>query len=393
MNPLPPSTEPSPFEVHASEAVLDDLRRRLEATRWPQALLPGWALGTATDYLRSVVDYWQQEFDWRARERWLAEALPSERVTIRGMELHFARVRGRGSRPFPLLLLHGWPSSYVEMAELAALLAEPAVGANSQAGDFDCFELIVPSIPGHGFSEAPRDPRFGADEAADHLRDLMVDVLGYSRFGAHGGDRGAFVATGLGHRHPDHVVGIHLSLAMGLPGPLEDRSPEETRWLEEIAEWQRLEAGYSAVQSTKPLSLAYGLMDSPVGLAGWILEKFQAWSDCEGDPEPCFSRDMLLTNVMVYWLSGSIGTSMQYYWAHRVAPPIALRPERIEVPTGFALFPKEVMRPPRSVIERKYALTRWTEMERGGHFPALEESAALAREIRAFFEELRVSGG
>jgi pimeloyl-ACP methyl ester carboxylesterase len=217
----------------------------------------------------------------------------------------------------------------------------------------------------------------------------MVDVLGHRRFGVHGGDRGAFVATGLGHRHPAHVAGIHLSLPMGIPAPPAERSAEEQAWLDDTARWHATEGGYAAVQSTRPLSLAYGLTDSPAGLAAWIVEKWRAWSDCGGDVERCFTRDELLTNVMIYWLTGSMGSSMQYYWAHRQAPPVALRPERIEVPTGVALFPKEVTRPPRSAVERKYALARWTEMPRGGHFPALEAPDDLARELRAFFRALR----
>ena len=203
---------------------------------------------------------------------------------------------------------------------------------------------LWPSQP-FWFSSAPADPRFGADDAADVLRDLMVDVLGYERFGVHGGDRGAFVATGLGHRHPAHVAGIHLSLPLGIPLPAGERSREEQAWLDETARWQAVEGAYAAVQSTRPLSLAYGLTDSPVGLAGWIIEKWRAWSDCDGDVERVFTRDELLTNVMIYWLTGSIGSSMQYYWAHRAAPPVALRPERIEVPTGIALCPREVTRP------------------------------------------------
>jgi microsomal epoxide hydrolase len=268
------------------------------------------------------------------------------------------------------------------MHRLSALLAHPAVSD-------DAFEVVVASLPGHGFSSAPPDPRFGADDAADVLRDLMVDVLGFPRFGVHGGDRGAFVATGLGHRHAAHVAGIHLTLPSAIPAPPGTRSDEEQTWLDDTARWQAREGGYAAVQSTRPLSLAYGLTDSPVGLAAWIVEKWRAWSDCDGDVERVFTRDLLLTNVMVYWLTGSIGSSMQYYWAHRHAPPVALRPERIDVPTGVALFPKEVTRPPRSAVERKYALTRWTEMARGGHFPALEATEDLAVELRAFFRAFR----
>jgi pimeloyl-ACP methyl ester carboxylesterase len=371
---------PRPFPYCASDAALDDLRRRLRSTRWPEPSAMGWTLGTDVAWLRELVVHWRDGFDWRRQEAWLDRALPGEIVRIGDLDVHFARVPGRGPRPFPLLLLHGWPSSFVEMHRLAALLAESTD---------DAFDVVVASLPGHGFSSAPADPRFGADDAADVLRGLMVDVLGHERFGVHGGDRGAFVATGLGHRHRAHVAGIHLSLPLGIPAPPGTRSAEEQAWLDDTARWQASEGGYAAIQSTRPLSLAYGLTDSPVGLAAWIVEKWRAWSDCDGDVERVFTRDELLTNVMIYWLTGSIASSMQWYWAHRAAPPVAVRPERIEVPTGVALFPREVTRPPRSAVARKYALVRWTEMARGGHFPALEASAELAAELRAFFRNLR----
>jgi microsomal epoxide hydrolase len=376
----------SPFSISASEAELDDLARRLAATQWPSLTAAGWERGTDAAYLRELVTYWRKDFDWRGSERWLEAALPSRWIHAGGMHVHFARVPGRGPRPFPLLLLHGWPSSFVEMHRLANLLADPAAHGGSPD---DAFEVIVPSLPGHGFSEAPAAPEFGADDAADVLCELMVDGLGHLRFGAHGGDRGAFVASGLGHRHAPHVAGIHLAFAIGIPAPPDQRSGAEQAWLAELARWQAEEGGYAAIQSTRPQSLAYALSDSPVGLAAWIIEKWRAWSDCGGDVERCFTRDELLTNVMIYWLTGSIGSSIQYYWAHRHAPPVALRPDPIEVPTGVALFPKEIMRAPRSAVERKYAVTRWTEMPRGGHFPALEAPEDLAREIREFFRELR----
>jgi len=374
--------DPQPFAYRASDAALDDLRRRLAETRWPSPPGMGWEFGTETRYLRDLAMYWRDGFDWRKQEAWLETMMPGRRVRIGALDVHFSQVPGRGPRPFPLLLLHGWPSSFVEMHRVIAPLTTPD---NAD----DAFDVVVASLPGHGFSSAPHDPHFGADDAADVFRELMVDVLGYERFGVHGGDRGAFVATGLGHRHPAHVAGIHLSLPTGIPAPAAERSAEEQAWLEASARWQANEGGYSAVQSTRPLSLAYGLTDSPVGLAGWIVEKWRAWSDCGGDVERSFTRDELLTNVMIYWLTGSIGSSMQYYWAHRHAPPVALRPERIEVPTGIALFPKEVTRPPRSAVERKYAVTRWTEMSRGGHFPALEAPEELVFELRAFFRGLR----
>lgn len=381
------------FRVHATDAQLEDLARRLAATRWPTPVSDerdGFALGTSRPWLEALVDYWRDGFDWRAQEDWLAAKLPSQLARVRGIDLHFSRVHAElaptsarsAVRPLPLLLLHGWPSSYVEMHRLVEPLTRPAAHGAPGAPAFD---VVVASIPGHGFSGAPCDPRFGADEAADLLCELMVDVLGYPRFGVHGGDRGAFVAAGLGHRHPAHVAGLHLSLPLGIPAPIESRPAEESAWLESSARWQAEEGGYSAIQSTRPRTLAYGLSDSPVGLAAWILEKFCAWSDCGGDPLRVFDRDELLTNVMIYWLSGSIGSSIQYYFAHRAAPPSAMRPVRIEVPTGVILCAKETWRPPRSAVERKFPLRRWTEVDRGGHFAALEVPEVVVEELRGFF--------
>jgi len=215
----------------------------------------------------------------------------------------------------------------------------------------------------------------------------MVDVLGFDRFGAHGGDRGAFVTTGLAYRYPEHVVGIHQNLPMAIPA--DPPTPEEDAWLATTARWNAEEGAYSAIQGTRPMSLAYGLNDSPVGLAGWICEKFWAWSDCDGDPLNAFTREELLDTVMIYWLSGCLYPSIRFYWAHRQAPPVAVRPERIEVPTGISVFPKEVMRPPRSAVARKYDLRQWSEPERGGHFPALEAPEILIDDLRRFYRALR----
>lgn len=378
------AARPAPFEIRASEAQLEDLRRRLDATIWPEPVERGWAMGTDHAWLRDLVHYWRHEFDWRRQEEWLRERLPSQRVRVRGVDLHFCRIPGRGPDPRPLLLLHGWPSSFVEMHKIAGPLADPAAHGGAPE---DAFDVVIGSVPGHGFSSVPADPRFGADEAADCFRDLMVDVLGYPEFFVHGGDRGAFVATGLGHRHPSHITAIHQNLPMGIPS--DPPSADEAAWLETTARWTAEEAGYSAIQGTRPVSLAYGLSDSPVGLAAWICEKFRAWSDCDGDPLNVYSREELLTNIMIYWLSGSIYPSMRFYWAHRQSPPAAVRPVRIEVPTGISLFPKEVMRPPRSAVERKYALRDWHEADRGGHFPALEQPEILIDALRRFLRPFR----
>lgn len=381
---LAPRARPAP--IHTSEEVLRDLGERLSRVRWPEGAGNGWDFGSDPGYLRELVQYWRSGFDWRACERRIEEALPSHRARVRGIDLHFALRPGRGPKPFPLLLLHGWPSSHFEMIKVAGPLAEPSL----HGGDaHDSFDLVIPSLPGHGFSAAPSDPLFGADDAADVLRELMVDVLGHRRFGAQGGDRGAFVSTSLAHRFPENVAGIHLNLASGIAAPPEGRSAEERHWLESIARWRETEGGYAAIQSTRPLTLAYALSDSPVGLASWIVEKWRAWSDCEGDVERRFTKDELLTNVTIYWITGSILASIRYYAAHRLRPPAAMRSERIDVPTAVADFPKEIFRVPRSAVERKYRLVQWTEMASGGHFAALEEPEALALDVRRFFRRVR----
>ena len=375
---------PLPFEIRASEETLADLNHRLRAARWPNPAEVGWDRGTESAWLEELVQYWLDEFDWRKQEAWLHDILPGQRLRVRDIDLHFSHRPGRGPNPLPLLLLHGWPSSHMEMHRLVGPLSDPvAYGGSAE----DAFDVIVGSIPGHGFSSAPLDPFFGADEAADCFRDLMVDVLGFDRFAVHGGDRGAFVATGLAHRHAESMVAIHTSLPMGIPG--DPPTGEESSWLANVARWNQEEGGYSAIQGTRPMSLAYGLNDSPIGLAAWLCEKFRVWSDCEGDPLNCFTRDELLTNVMIYWLSGCFYSSARFYWAHRQVPPAAVRPVRIDVPTGITLFPKEVMRPPRSAVERKYRLEYWNEPERGGHFPALEEPQVLVEELRSFFRGRR----
>jgi microsomal epoxide hydrolase len=270
------------------------------------------------------------------------------------------------------------------MAELAGLLADPA----ATGGDpVDAFDVVVPSLPGHGYSAVPDDPAYGADHCADLVRSLMVDVHGFDRFGAHGGDRGSFVSTGLGARHPDVTAGIHLTFPGGLPA--DPPTDEDRVWLEEQGAYMADEGGYIAIQSTRPQTLTYGLNDSPVGLLAWLVEKWRSWSDCDGELLRAFSADQVLGNATIYWLTGTIGSSMHWYWAHRHAPPSAVRPVRIECPTGVAAFPHEVVHVPRSAVARKYDLQRWTDMPRGGHFAQMEQPSLLAEEIRAFFRPLR----
>jgi pimeloyl-ACP methyl ester carboxylesterase len=377
----------APCPIAVDQAVLDDLAERVRRTRWSDGITgAGWDHGTDLAYLRELAAYWVDGFDWRAQERALNKRLPGWVASVGGRRIHFASSPGRGPAPLPLLLLHGWPGSFVEMAKVAPLLADPGAHGGDPA---DAFDVFVPSLPGHGFSDPVLSEGYGADECADDLHALMTGVLGIERFGCQGGDRGAFVSIGMAHRHRPSVIGIHLNLATGIVGSGDDLTDDERRWSADTAAWMAEEGGYIAIQSTRPQTLGVALNDSPVGLLSWIVEKWRAWSDCGGDVERCFTRDELLTNATLYWVTGTIRSSMHYYLEHRRRPPVAVRPERVDVPTGVAMFPAEVMRVPRTAVERKFDVRRWTDMPRGGHFAAMEQPEALVAEIRAFFRPLR----
>jgi microsomal epoxide hydrolase len=379
---------PRPFRVRVADEVLADLGQRLERVRWPdEAPGPAWSYGTSLTYMKGLVAYWRERYDWRTHEGAL-NGFPQFTAPVAGITLHFIHAEGRGPRPLPLLLSHGWPGSVWEFHKIIPLLTDPARFGGDPA---DAFTVVAPSLPGYGFSFAPGQPRFGVAEIADAFAALMTDVLGHRRFAAQGGDWGGFVTARLGAAYPDRLVGIHVNLLslrrdIGRPANPTD---EERRYLDELAGWLREETGYQWIQGTRPQTLAYGLTDSPVGLAAWIVEKFRAWSDCGGDVERRFSKDELLTNIMLYWVTGAVNASFWPYYARFHGPwPIA-DGQRIEVPTAYAAFPKEIVRPPRSLAERMYNIRRWTVMPAGGHFAALEEPEALAADIRAFFRELR----
>jgi len=312
---------------------------------------------------------------------------PQFTVPIGGIELHFIHAPGIGPKPLPLLLCHGWPGSVWEFHRIIPMLVDPA---RFGADPADAFTVVAPSLPGYGFSFRPGQARFGIVEIADVFAALMYDVLGYARFGAQGGDWGAFVVSRLGLAYPDRLAGIHLNLLPLRREPSSSPNPtdEERRYEEELRRWLRDETGYQWIQGTKPQTLAYGLSDSPVGLAAWIVEKFRAWSDCGGDVERRFSKDVLLTNVMIYWITGAINASFWPYYS-RYHQPWPFGDERIAVPTAYADFPREILHPPRAAAERVFNLRRWSTMPAGGHFPALEEPEALAADLRAFFRELR----
>ncbi|HTO13118.1 MAG TPA: epoxide hydrolase [Candidatus Binatia bacterium] len=379
---------PKPFQLHVADDVLEDLHDRLGRVRWPdEAPGSGWQHGASLAYVKELVAYWCERYDWRAEEaklnRWKQFTVP-----LGGIDLHFIHEPGVGPAPLPLLLSHGWPGSIVEFERIIPLLTDPARFGGDPA---DAFTVVAPSLPGYTLSFQPGQPRFGVVEIADLFASLMTDVLGYRRFAAQGGDWGAFITSLLGATHPERLAGIHVTLLAVRrdQAPPPSPSAEEKAYLEEIAHWMREETGYMQIQSTKPQTLAYGLSDSPVGLAAWIVEKFRTWSDCGGDVERRVSRDTLLTNVMLYWVTGAIGSSFWPYYArqHSAWPISEKRP--VKAPTAYASFPKEILHPPRAWAERVYNIQRWTLMPGGGHFAALEEPEALAADVRAFFRGLR----
>ncbi|MBW2233668.1 MAG: epoxide hydrolase [Deltaproteobacteria bacterium] len=373
-----------PFQIEVSDAALEDLQRRLARPRWPNSIADaGWDYGTDLAYAQELVAYWRDEFDWRAQERSL-NALPQFRADIDGVGLHFVRVEGRGPNPLPLVLTHGWPSSFYEMHKVIGPLSDPA----AHGGDpLDAFDVVVPSLPGYGFSDPPRERGVGAARIADLWVRLMVDELGYPSFGAQGGDWGAAVNTELATRHSERLIGVHYNM---LTPPIDEPSltPEQRRWWEEVKAYRSREWGYVHQQSTKPQSLAFGLSDSPAGLAAWIVEKWRRWSDCDGDVERVYTKDELLTNIAIYWVTNTIGSSIRLYYETFGDAPVPPTYPRVEVPTGVAAF-NEVNRPPRELCEPHYDIRRFTVMPRGGHFPAMENPAGLVDEIRAFFRMLR----
>jgi microsomal epoxide hydrolase len=383
------SARTEPFTLNVADTAIADLRDRLARTRFPdQAPGEPWAYGTNVDYLRGLVEYWRTAFDWRAQEARL-NAFPQFKAALHDIDVHFLHVPGKGPNPCPLLLMHGWPGSVVEFLDLIPRLTDPARFGGDPA---DAFTVVAPSLPGYGLSFRAGQKRFGIEEIADCLADLMTETLGYRRFAAQGGDWGGITASRMGYAHAAKLIGIHVNLLAvrregGAPA---DPTQEERKYFDELAHWLKEETGYQWIQGTRPQTLSFGLTDSPAGLAAWILEKFRAWSDCDGDVESAFTRDQLLANISLYWFTGAIGSSFfpYYFRMHRPWPI----PEggRIAVPAGYCEFPHEILRAPRLLAERTYTdIRRWTVMQRGGHFAAMEQPEALAAEVQAFFRPLR----
>jgi len=383
----PPSSDPEvrPFRLDVPQRAIDDLHARLDRVRWPdEAPDAPWAYGTSLGFMRELVHDWRTRFDWRKIEAAL-NAWPQFTTAIDGIDVHFLHVPGKGPSPRPLLLSHGWPGSVLEFMKLIPLLTDPAAHGGDAA---DAFTVVVPSLPGYTLSFKDNQPRKSITAIGAMFDALMRERLGYRRYGAQGGDWGAFATAWLGAHRAEHVIGIHLNLM-----PLRrDRSmftnPSEAErgYLAELDAWLKEETGYQAIQGTRPQTLAFALADSPVGLAAWIVEKFRAWTDCGGDLRNALTMDEMLGDISLYWFTNCIGASFWPYYARlHEGWPIE---GRIEVPTGYTEFPREILRPPRESAERQFNIRRWSVMPRGGHFAALEQPAALAGEIREFFRGL-----
>ena len=380
---------PKPFQLQVPDSAIADLRERLARTRFPdQAPGAAWAYGTDLEWMRGLVAYWRDKFDWRAAEARL-NAFPQFKVPLAGVDVHYLHVEGVGPAPMPLLLSHGWPGSVFEFMDLIPRLTDPARFGGDAA---DAFTVVAPSLPGFGLSFTPNQPRLSVEQMADAFATLMTDVLGHPRFATQGGDWGASLSARLGLAHPDKTIGVHLNLLplRRDPSTVTGDSPAELKYLEELAVWLKDEIGYATQQGTRPQTLAFALTDSPAGLAAWIAEKMREWSDCGGDVDSVFSKDELLANISLYWFTAAIGSSFWPYYARHNGPWPIPDGETVNVPMGYCEFPTEIVRPPRSLAEKTFTnIQRWSVMPHGGHFAAMEQPEALAAEVRAFYRPMR----
>ena len=373
-----------PFTIDIPQQTLDDLQQRLARTRWPDEI-PGAGsdYGVSPTYMRELVDYWQNGFDWRAQEAAL-NRFDHFRADIDGLAIHIIHQRGTGPNPIPLLVLHGWPSSFVQMVDLIPLLADPA--SHGAAAD-DAFDVIVASLPGYGFSDRPTERGMSVARMAEHFHQLMTEVLGYQRYAARGSDLGAGVISQLAVTHPDRLIGVHMSgtnpYVMDVPA---DLNPAEQEFVADAQQWMQTEMAYAMEHASKPQTLAHGLNDSPAGLAAWIIEKFWRWSDHQGNLDDAFSKDQLLTNLTIYWATETINSSIRLYY-ETVRDPGAWG--RIDVPSAYLMTAKDMFPTPREWVERTACVDRWTEIDQGGHFLEWEVPQLVAQDLRAFFRDRR----
>ncbi|MGI8492501.1 MAG: epoxide hydrolase family protein [Acidimicrobiales bacterium] len=372
-----------PFTPRVSDEDLADLLARLRRTRWPeQATVDDWSQGVPLAYLQDLCGYWAESYDWRSREARI-NSFPQYRTEIGGLGIHFLHVASPVRGALPLLLTHGWPGSIVEFLDVIGPLTDPAAHGGDAS---DAFSVVCPSLPGYGWSDKPREAGWGVERIATTWAELM-QRLGYAHYGAQGGDWGASVTTALAQVDADHVAGIHLNMVIAGPGPDDDEPTEQERSaLEAMSQYFDQEAGYSTLQSTRPQTLGYALVDSPAGQCGWILEKFKAWSDAGDDPVGAFGADRILDNVMLYWLPGTAASSARLYWESFKHPPQGV----VDVPMGASIFPKEIFRASRRWAQHRFTdIRHWGEPARGGHFAAFEEGELFVNEVRAFFRNIR----
>ncbi len=371
-----------PFRIAVPDDDLDDLRHRLARTRWPdRECVDDWGQGVPLDYVRDLAGYWADGYDWRAREAAL-NRFDQFITELDGLDIHFIHQRSPHPDAFPLLITHGWPGSIVEFHKVIGPLTDPTAHGGTAA---DAFHVVCPSLPGYGFSGKPTTTGWGVGRIATAWDELMAR-LGYDRYGAQGGDWGAAVTTELGRRG-GRCVAIHTTMPLARPpADLTDPTPEEQRALAAARHYRRWDSGYAKQQSTRPQTRGYGLVDSPVGQLAWIVEKFWAWTDCDGHPENVLSRDELLDNVMLYWVTGSAASSARLYWESFA---VFGSTDRVRVPTGVARFPREINQAPRHWCEAIYPITHWTDMPRGGHFAAFEQPELFVEDVRTFFRTIR----
>jgi pimeloyl-ACP methyl ester carboxylesterase len=384
------------YRINIKRSILDDLKTRITNTRWIDEIENSkWEYGTNKSYLKELCDYWQNTFDWEKQEQYL-NSFSHFKTIVDGFGLHYIYQKGEGKNSIPLLLTHGYPDSFVRFLKIIPLLTKTDENGLS-------FDVIIPSIPGYGFSDIPAETGMNTKRIASLFTKLMTEELGYDQFVAHGGDFGSGITEQMALYHDERLLGIHLT---DVPfqhalKPLDDASGAEKKYLEATTKWQQTEGAYAMVQSTKPQTLAYGLNDSPVGLAAWIIEKFKSWSDCDGDIETCFTKDELLTNITIYWATQTINSAFHLYnetmktMMNAMYNPLAkLNPldktgSKTEVPTAFAIFPKDISLPPKDFAVRFFNVQCWTEMPEGGHFAAMEQPELLAGDIRKFVNNLQ----
>ena len=373
-----------PYRIHASDAELADLRRRLRATRWPDPEPVGdWSQGIPLAYVQEVCEYWAEQYDWREREARL-NAFPQFRTEVDALGIHFLHVRSAHEDALPLIMTHGWPGSIVEFHKVIEPLRDPTAHGGAAR---DAFHVICPSLPGYGFSDKPREVGWGVDRIAGAW-DTLMRRLGYERYVAQGGDWGAGVTTEIAVQNRGACAGIHLNMPTVAPDreTMDQLTDQERGALASLEHYRRWDSGYSKQQSTRPQTLGYGLVDSPAGQLAWILEKFWAWTDCDGHPENVLTRDELLDNVMLYWLPAAAASSARLYWESFTGRGM----DPVDLPTGCSIFPKEISRASKRWAEKRFSkLVYWNELERGGHFAAFEQPETFVDELRTCFRHMR----